>query len=63
MTDSPKLLNNMSDGSIRLSKSDLKLAEVIKRDPKSVIHLSIAKLAKLAEVSEPTVNRFCHKIG
>jgi len=29
----------------------------------SVIHLSIARLAATADVSEPTVNRFCHKLG
>lgn len=56
------LLSLMSGDTIRLSKSDKKLVAIIKSDPGSVIHLSIANLAKMAEVSEPTVNRFCHKM-
>lgn len=63
MRASPSLIHLLSNGSIRLSKSDNKLAAVIQNDPASVIHLSIANLARLAEVSEPTVNRFCHKLG
>lgn len=30
--------------------------------PQRAIHLSIASLAQLADVSEPTVNRFCRKM-
>jgi len=57
------LLKLMTDGSVKLSKSDLKLANIVQNDPNSVIHQSIANLARLADVSEPTVNRFCHKLG
>lgn len=45
-----------------LSKSERKVAEVILKAPQRVIHLSIAALAQLALVSEPTINRFCRKI-
>ncbi len=45
-----------------LSKSERKIAEVILKAPQRVIHLSIAALAQLALVSEPTINRFCRKI-
>ena len=57
------LLQQMNDDSVRLSKSDKKLSAIILKDPKAIIHLSIAKLASTADVSEPTVNRFCHKLG
>ena len=57
------LLQLMDSDSVRLSKSDRKLAAIIKEDPRAVIHLSIALLAAEADVSEPTVNRFCHKLG
>ena len=57
------LLQLMNDDSIRLSKSDKKLANIVLADPTSVIHQSIATLANSAQVSEPTVNRFCHKLG
>ncbi|WP_158784843.1 MurR/RpiR family transcriptional regulator [Pantoea sp. BAV 3049] len=45
-----------------LSKSERKVAEVILAAPGSAIHVSIALLAREAEVSEPTVNRFCHRL-
>ena len=45
-----------------LSKSERKVAEVILASPNTVIHMSIAALAKQANISEPTVNRFCRRI-
>jgi RpiR family carbohydrate utilization transcriptional regulator len=44
------------------SKSERKVAEVILASPQIAIHSSIATLAKMAEVSEPTVNRFCRRL-
>ncbi|WAT02987.1 MurR/RpiR family transcriptional regulator [Rouxiella chamberiensis] len=45
-----------------LSKSERKVAEVILAEPQTAIHSSIATLAKMADVSEPTVNRFCRRL-
>ncbi|GAA5188095.1 MurR/RpiR family transcriptional regulator [Ferrimonas gelatinilytica] len=44
------------------SKSERKVAEVILADPPLSIQCSIATLAKMADVSEPTVNRFCRRL-
>ena len=44
------------------SKSERKVAEVIIASPQVAIHSSIATLAKMADVSEPTVNRFCRRL-
>lgn len=44
------------------SKSERKVAEVIMASPQTAIHSSIATLAKMADVSEPTVNRFCRRL-
>ena len=44
------------------SKSERKVAEAILLSPETAIHSSIANLAKTAEVSEPTVNRFCRRL-
>ncbi|MGO2323420.1 MurR/RpiR family transcriptional regulator [Vibrio casei] len=44
------------------SKSERKVAEVIIAAPQTAIHSSIATLAKIADVSEPTVNRFCRRL-
>ncbi|WP_456309991.1 MurR/RpiR family transcriptional regulator [Serratia proteamaculans] len=45
-----------------LSKSERKVAEVILDSPTTAMHSSIALLARAAGVSEPTVNRFCHRL-
>ncbi|AFI90149.1 MurR/RpiR family transcriptional regulator [Pectobacterium parmentieri] len=45
-----------------LSKSERKVAEAILSTPQTAIHSSIATLAKMADVSEPTVNRFCRRL-
>ncbi|WP_199756218.1 MurR/RpiR family transcriptional regulator [Candidatus Pantoea deserta] len=46
-----------------LSKSERKVAAQILAAPQEAIHSSIARLARAAEVSEPTVNRFCRRLG
>ena len=46
-----------------LSKSERAVAETILRDPEQSVHLSIARLAVAAGVSDPTVNRFCRSLG
>lgn len=63
MSPNTTLLLQLKNDSLKLSKSDQKLASIIRSKPDSVIHLSIASLAQRAGVSEPTVNRFCHKLG
>lgn len=46
----------------QLSKSERKVAEAILASPQRAIHSSIAALAAAADVSEPTVNRFCRRL-
>lgn len=46
-----------------LNRSERKVADVILKDPEGAIRSSIAALAKLADVSEPTVNRFCRSFN
>ena len=53
-----KIQNNLE----HFSKSERKVAEVIIASPQPAIHSSIATLAKMADVSEPTVNRFCRRL-
>ncbi len=45
-----------------MSKSELKVADVVLADPNATIRSSIAALARTADVSEPTVNRFCRSL-
>ena len=63
MIDQPRLLKLMTSEDIKLSRSDRRIIAIIQRDPQTVIHQSIASLAEQADISEPTVNRFCHKLG
>lgn len=46
-----------------LNKSEKKVAQVILNDPESATRFSIAALAHAADVSEPTVNRFCRNFS
>lgn len=46
-----------------LRKSERKVADAVLRDPKTVINATLAEMAGLAEVSQPTVIRFCTAIG
>nr|WP_205894837.1 MurR/RpiR family transcriptional regulator [Pseudomonas otitidis] len=46
-----------------LNKAERKVAEVILQDPQQATRFSIAALAQAAQVSEPTVNRFCRSFG
>lgn len=57
------LLNVIADSLPSMAKSERRVAEVILADPDAATRSSIAKLALAAEVSEPTVNRFCKKYG
>jgi len=57
------MLEKISAQLASLSKSERKVAEQILAAPQEAIHASIARLARAAEVSEPTVNRFCHRLG
>ncbi len=56
------ILQKISKSRASLSKSELKVADVVLADPNTTIRSSIASLARSAEVSEPTVNRFCRSL-
>lgn len=53
-------INNALDS---LNRSERKVAEVILADPQAATRSSIAVLARAAQVSEPTVNRFCKRFN
>ncbi len=57
------ILASLKNPNLRLSKSERKVADVVLNDPESVINAPIASIARLAEVSEPTVNRFCRSLN
>ncbi|MEH6725797.1 MAG: SIS domain-containing protein [Hyphomicrobiales bacterium] len=63
ISGSPNLLEHITRSLDALRKSDRKVAQKILDDPTSATELKLADLAKLADVSEPTVIRFCSAIG
>ena len=58
-----KLINRIEDALLTLSKSEKKVAEEVLADPQRAYQSSIAALAKVSKVSEPTVNRFCRSMN
>ncbi len=57
------LLDRLRERVEELNRSERKVANVILDDPAAATSLSIASLAQAANVSEPTVNRFCRNFG
>ena len=57
------LVNVITDALPGLNKSERKVADAILSDPESATGSSIASLAKRANVSEPSVNRFCNRFN
>ena len=47
----------------QLRRSERKVADLVLARPDEVIHMRIVDLASAAQVSEPTVVRFCRAIG
>lgn len=56
------ILDKITCNKAHFSKSEKKVAEAILANPQAAIHSSIATLANISDVSEPTVNRFCRRL-
>jgi len=53
------MLSQIETSLDQLSRSERKVAEFVLADASRILSMSIARVAQEAEVSEPTVNRFC----
>ena len=47
----------------QLRKSDRKVADVLFADPRRLLNATVAETAQIADVSQPTVIRFCTAVG
>ncbi|WP_293266911.1 transcriptional regulator HexR [Neptunomonas sp.] len=56
------LLKSITDARPKLRKSEQKVADFVLANPQEVIHMRIVDLASEANVSEPTVVRFCRAL-
>lgn len=63
MKDVADILARLRERAEAGSKSDRRLARLILDDPRAALQAPIAALAARAEVSEPTVTRFCRSLG
>jgi RpiR family carbohydrate utilization transcriptional regulator len=61
-TDRP-ILPEIESRLEQLRRSERKVAELVLQQPEKVMRMRIVDLARAAEVSEPTVVRFCRAIG
>lgn len=57
------LLHQIVESKSHLRKSELKVAAYVLEHPALVMHSSMADVSQAADVSEPTVVRFCRAIG
>ncbi|MFC3681826.1 SIS domain-containing protein [Bacterioplanoides pacificum] len=62
MRQSP-ILSEIAAAIPKLRKSEVKVAEYVLKAPEQVMHMRIVDLAQEAQVSEPTIVRFCRGIG
>ncbi|MAK89643.1 MAG: transcriptional regulator [Oceanospirillaceae bacterium] len=62
MKNSP-ILAEIEAAMPNLRKSEVKVAEYVLKSPQQVMHMRIVDLAQEAQVSEPTIVRFCRGIG
>lgn len=58
-----ELTQRISDALDKMRKSERKVADYVLGNPADIIHMRIVDLASEAQVSEPTVVRFCRAIG
>ena len=63
MAKKTSIFDQLNNPNLKLSKSAHKVAAIVMQEPETVINSSIANVAITADVSEPTVNRFCHTLG
>jgi len=61
--DSFAMIAKINSMDRNFTKSEKNIAKVIMQDPEKVIYASIAELSSACKVSEPTIIRFCRKIG
>jgi len=57
------LLRKITESQSAFSPSEKKVSRYVLSIPEAVIHQSIATVARMSQVSEPTVMRFCRSLG
>ncbi len=64
MSEAPThLLTALAQARHGLSRAETRLADVVLRQPEAVITMSMTDLKQMAAVSDPTIMRFCRRLG
>ncbi len=64
MSEAPAhLLTALAQARHGLSRAETRLADVVLRQPEAVITMSMTDLKQMAAVSDPTIVRFCRRLG
>ncbi len=63
MGTNARVLSRINSFYDKLSPSERRVADYVREHPEQVIHMPLAKLARQAGVSDPSVLRFCRAIG
>jgi len=63
MSSAPSLLHRILHASHSLGAAEARVAAFVSAQPATVIHMSMATLAQHAQVSDPTILRFCRRFG
>jgi RpiR family carbohydrate utilization transcriptional regulator len=57
------ILNHLRETLPSLSKAEFRIAQVVLADPEAIVSITTAGLARLAEVSDPMISRYCRTLG
>ncbi len=57
------VLEKLKDSLPILSKAETRIAQAILADPEAIVNITTAGLARMAEVSDPMISRFCRTLG
>lgn len=57
------IFSTLQEEKARLSPSESRIAEILLNDFEFAVNASIIELAEKADVSPPTVTRFCRRVG
>ena len=57
------ILHNLKQLESSLSKAETRIADVVQTDPETITNITTAELARMAQVSDPMISRFCRTLG
>ncbi len=62
-TNAMSILSKLQEALPSLSKAETRIAQAILSDPEIMVNITTADLARMAEVSDPMISRFCRTLG